>query len=836
MRLSIIGSKTRTLSNRQYVPPSVLSNDTLNRLSTISSRDEGCRLLSEVSSEENKLLQYLKEILEERVLLDKQYAQNLQELAAKADRIACLTKTNSMASICHKHLMQWSQRATAIDSSVDQFRCDVLDILLQNLLEQKNDLKKFFEDEKRQYEVEHQKAQNNVTEAEKHYSNAAKTYVAKNNELTKFTASAKIGDDNRITEMKRSVMENQDNVYRAHNEYVLALRNYNFIDEHYIHKISNLVTYHQETQIFLNQSWQNLLEAIANYMNIDSGTSYVNINSSGKLSYIEPQHSYDEMCKIYSKSVLYHLFILVKRNYLNSTLLMTKNPIIFNDTLLQTSGLSDLKANQIIIDESVINDSTIGGLKEKIQMLTNDLNEDNNELVNVLRIIDQIKDTDIAYYGRKSLFQQNQQAENLRMRIAWKENLRNDLHDVFEDAGLKYDDSLDAELPAGLSDRLEGQTYFHGLIPRVQSVSLLNEKGDYLVRINNQNKIVLSILWPDKNDPTKLKDSHFFINEKDNMYSLQENGITKPTVPKLITFYTRHKLELSNDGTRLIRPVEKPDYIIDNHEIKKFQKLGQGHFGEVFRGEYRNTPIAVKILRSTIADRSSKDQEMFINEALLLKRYKHKRIVNFIGVAAHCEPLMIVMEFVEKGSLSDYLKNNELRVSQLIQMCNEIAKGMAYLESNHVIHRDLAARNCLVDKNGRVKVGDFGLSRCLHEDEEYFSHIKEFPVRWWAVEVLSNGPYTHKSDVWSYGITIWEVFSKAALPYAHLQHNHLVIDAVKRGERLKQPQKCPVNIYAIMTNCWLLDAKDRYNFEKIVELLKKEKSVLPKIPFFGSSK
>jgi len=115
--------------------------------------------------------------------------------------------------------------------------------------------------------------------------------------------------------------------------------------------------------------------------------------------------------------------------------------------------------------------------------------------------------------------------------------------------------------------------------------------------------------------------------------------------------------------------------------------------------------------------------------------------------------------------------------------------------------RDLAARNCLIDKKGRIKVADFGLSRCLQADEEYFSQIKEVPVRWWAVEVFSHGlffiiflsslnqilfyhvaPYTNKSDVWSYGITAWEVFSKADTPYNHIQQNHLVIDAVKRGK------------------------------------------------------
>ncbi len=133
--------------------------------------------------------------------------------------------------------------------------------------------------------------------------------------------------------------------------------------------------------------------------------------------------------------------------------------------------------------------------------------------------------------------------------------------------------------------------------------------------------------------------------------------------------------------------------------------------------------------------------------------------------------------------MNSYLRANDVRVSQLMQISYDIAKGMEYLEENNVIHRDLAARNCLIDKKGRVKVADFGLSRCLKSDEEYFSQIKDIPVRWWAVEVFSGSPYTNKSDVWSYGVTIWEVFSKAETPYPDIQHNHMVIDRIKRGKK-----------------------------------------------------
>lgn len=215
----------------------------------------------------------------------------------------------------------------------------------------------------------------------------------------------------------------------------------------------------------------------------------------------------------------------------------------------------------------------------------------------------------------------------------------------------------------------------------------------------------------------------------------------------------------------------------------------------------------MKILHSTSADRSVRDRQNFINEALLLRQYKHKNIVKFLGIAAMRDPLMIVMELVEgrsthflqeisfgifslaEGSLNNYLRKNDLRASLLIQMCYDIAKGMNYLEKQNVIHRDLAARNCLIDRKGRVKVADFGLSRCLQSDEEYFCQIKEVPVRWWAVEVFLSSPYTSQSDVWSYGVTMWEVFSRADTPYSHIQQNHHVIEAVKRGKRERERER-----------------------------------------------
>ena len=187
--------------------------------------------------------------------------------------------------------------------------------------------------------------------------------------------------------MKRLVMEKRDHVYRAHNEYVLKVREYNFIDEQYVRKIHNLLIYHEETQLILNRQWfvkkslflyttlfilnrRSLLDSIANYMNNDLGNSNKNVQSLQQiLCSAEPLHCYDELCKIHSKFVLfiYSFFIFVHLNYFQSITSKTTNPIVFNDILLQISGLFNLEANKIIIDDSTINNLTVDVLRQKFE-------------------------------------------------------------------------------------------------------------------------------------------------------------------------------------------------------------------------------------------------------------------------------------------------------------------------------------------------------------------------------------------------------------------------------------------------------------------------------------
>ncbi|CAF2069418.1 unnamed protein product [Rotaria magnacalcarata] len=782
--------------NHLHAPTPYLPSNAVNQLSDCFSSDEGCRILTSAIGDECKVLQDIKKILEKRASIDEQYAKNLQDLTANANKISWPISTHLIAPVSREIFSQWSQLAITMSSNAEVFRKTVLDNLIKELLEQKTDSKKFFEEERRRYDGEHRKAQRDVADADKRYLEEAKSYVVKNNELTKLQNSARRNDDSRVKSLKDAVMEKRANVYRAHNDYIFKIREYNLIDKEHAQKVRSLINYHEESQFFINKSWQTLLEAMTNHLSYKHDESTAAMGTLRRMiTSVDPRHFYDEICKNHSNIAP-----------------LTTNSLVFNELLLQTSGLTKLKLNQFICNSSIKQE-----LKQKIHSLTLSINEP------IPKIVDFTRDKQNSYEGRKDLFEQRQSIDYTRVRKRFEEQLRDELKSTLRNVGYGSDDESNGDSDEDLTDRIEDQLYFHGVMPRSQTISKLIEKGDYLVRINEQAKFVLSIVWRDQGNRQALKDGHFLIHERNHMFLFQSQAHAKPSIPELISFYKRQKLELREDGTRLIRPIARPDYIVNNDDVRTLDTLGKGHFGNVVRGEYRGQFVAVKILHASSTGQSPQSRNNFINEALLLQQYKHKNIVKFLGIAAIRDPLMIIMELIEQGSLNNYLKDNDLRVSQLILMCYDIAKGMAYLEKRNVIHRDLAARNCLVDKKNRVKVADFGLSRCLQSDEEYFCQIKEIPIRWWAVEVFLNAPYTSKSDVWSYGVTIWEVFSKAGTPYENIILNHLVIDAVKRGERLKQPDKCPPKIFSIMASCWTDDPKDRPSFEKLLELLKKEK-------------
>ncbi|XP_078024966.1 ephrin type-B receptor 3b isoform X4 [Epinephelus lanceolatus] len=265
-----------------------------------------------------------------------------------------------------------------------------------------------------------------------------------------------------------------------------------------------------------------------------------------------------------------------------------------------------------------------------------------------------------------------------------------------------------------------------------------------------------------------------------------------------------------------------------------------GEFGEVCRGRLklpgrREIIVAIKTLKVGYTDRQRRD---FLSEASIMGQFDHPNIIRLEGVVTKSRPVMIVTEFMENGALDSFLRLNDgqFTVIQLVGMLRGIAAGMKYLSDMNYVHRDLAARNILVNSNLVCKVSDFGLSRFLEDDPSdptytsslYFMLTYSFaypqggkiPIRWTAPEAIAYRKFTSASDVWSYGIVMWEVMSYGERPYWDMS-NQDVINAVEQDYRLPPPMDCPTALHQLMLDCWVKERNLRPKFTQIVATLDK---------------
>ncbi|XP_054058280.1 ephrin type-A receptor 5 isoform X7 [Rissa tridactyla] len=254
--------------------------------------------------------------------------------------------------------------------------------------------------------------------------------------------------------------------------------------------------------------------------------------------------------------------------------------------------------------------------------------------------------------------------------------------------------------------------------------------------------------------------------------------------------------------------------------------IGAGEFGEVCSGRLklqgkRELPVAIKTLKVGYTEKQRRD---FLGEASIMGQFDHPNIIHLEGVVTKSKPVMIVTEYMENGSLDTFLKKNDgqFTVIQLVGMLRGIASGMKYLSDMGYVHRDLAARNILINSNLVCKVSDFGLSRVLEDDPEaaYTTRGGKIPIRWTAPEAIAFRKFTSASDVWSYGIVMWEVMSYGERPYWEMT-NQDVIKAVEEGYRLPSPMDCPAALYQLMLDCWQKDRNSRPKFDEIVSMLDK---------------
>ncbi|XP_035264669.1 tyrosine-protein kinase Blk [Anguilla anguilla] len=372
---------------------------------------------------------------------------------------------------------------------------------------------------------------------------------------------------------------------------------------------------------------------------------------------------------------------------------------------------------------------------------------------------------------------------------------------------------------------LEVERWFFENLSRKETERLLlapgNKPGAFLIRESETSKGAFSLsirdILPDRRNVVKhykircLDTGGYYISPKTSFPSLQD----------LVKHYSRvadglcQRLASPCKAQKPQNPWAQETWEIPRETLRMVKKLGCGQFGEVWMGYYKNSQkVAIKMLKE-----GSMEPEAFLQEANLMKGLQHDRLVRLYAVVTQ-QPIFIVTEFMENGSLLDFLKTEEgngLMLPKLLDMSAQIAEGMAYIEQNNCIHRDLRAANVLVSETLHCKVADFGLARLI--DSEYTAHEgAKFPIKWTAPEAINFGTFSIKSDVWSFGILLTEIVTYGRVPYPGMA-NPEVVRNLDRRYRMPCPEGCPSELYQVMLRCWREEPENRPTFEHLQHTL-----------------
>nr|BAG55504.1 protein tyrosine kinase [Monosiga ovata] len=321
-----------------------------------------------------------------------------------------------------------------------------------------------------------------------------------------------------------------------------------------------------------------------------------------------------------------------------------------------------------------------------------------------------------------------------------------------------------------------------------------------------------------------MNDNPTYIQPGDAL--LSELGVPSPEDRRNFRALTAFK-EAENPGREFSKMTAAREIECDDVDI--LNELGKGAFGVVMRGDVvidgEKFACAIKMLR---AGASEEDKDSLLAEATLMSTFNHPNVLCCYGQVSLTTPVMVLLEFMELGSVFSWLKSltvvPDLRTK--IRMAIDIASGLAYLESKNFVHRDVAARNILINEERRCKISDFGLSRDLEDEMYYESDGGMVPVRWTPPESFKYRKYSSASDVWSFGITLYEIWTKAALPYGSAWSNLNVMMEVERGYRLPPPSDCPRAVYAMMMECWHPQPRHRPTFGQLLNKLTMARDML----------
>uniref|UniRef100_UPI0037E8F66B protein-tyrosine kinase 6b n=1 Tax=Semicossyphus pulcher TaxID=241346 RepID=UPI0037E8F66B len=372
------------------------------------------------------------------------------------------------------------------------------------------------------------------------------------------------------------------------------------------------------------------------------------------------------------------------------------------------------------------------------------------------------------------------------------------------------------------AESLQMQQWYFGTMNRFEAQSHLlgpgNDEGAFLIRNSEKENIgyVLSLRSSNRVRHYKIlqtDESTFYVDQTHSFSSLIDlvehfrtnslNSTCKLGVP----------CKRKKPQTQDLNHFTVDDWELPKEEFALEEELGSGHFSDVYRGRWKNViQVAIKILKND----SELNHREFHREVQILKSLRHRHLISLFAVCTSSTPYYIITELMEKGSLLNFLRGPEGQnqdIAALVDMGAQVADGMSYLEEKNSIHRDLAARNVLVGEDYICKVADFGLARVIKEPF-YITEDKKIPYKWSAPEAISHGKFSNKSDVWSFGVLLYEITTYGGVPYPAFNTQE-VYEQVSCGYRMPAPNKCPNFLYQIMLKCWSAEPADRPDFKTL---------------------
>ncbi|KAL5004292.1 hypothetical protein ScPMuIL_017748 [Solemya velum] len=373
--------------------------------------------------------------------------------------------------------------------------------------------------------------------------------------------------------------------------------------------------------------------------------------------------------------------------------------------------------------------------------------------------------------------------------------------------------------------QLHAMPWFHGKIDRKKADELLSprQNGLFLLResVNYPGDYTLCVCFEEKVE-------HYRIIYKQNKLTIDEESYFE-NLTDLVEHYIKdadglctnlsHPLQKqgSNFAAVSIQEFKSSGWVINQKELHMGEKIGKGEFGAVLRGTYKGSAVAIKQLKDT--DNAA---QSFLKEASVMTSLRHQNLVQLIGVVIG-EEILLVTEFMGKGNLVEYLRSRGrgviTKVNQ-IHFATDTCAAIQYLESKNLVHRDLAARNVLIAEDGTAKVSDFGLAKY----GDFSLESGKFPIKWTAPEALRDNKFTNKSDMWSFGILLWEIYSFGRVPYPRIPITEVVMH-VERGYRMEAPENCPPEVYSLMMQAWQLEPSKRPTFLEVLEKLNNLRSI-----------